>query len=562
MYRRAAKEPGLVERNAPELRPDVFDRFLFDRTVPGKIVLIVATGWVVGFVPATIAALLGSLLYVMGGATVNAIGHVVGSRPHPNTATNLRWLTFFTVGESLHNNHHQFPLRARFSERRWEIDPGMDRDQDAAPVRPRPAAHRAHRVLSGTGQMAALDHLRICDFTGQLAGAGATRWLATFGAEVIRIEDPVRKGRWDILRGSPPFKDERRGVEYGSGFQNHNIEKLGITLNLRTEQGRELLTQLVPLCDAVTENFAAGVLERMGFGYERLCELRPDIVYVSNCGFGQTGPYARYKSWGPIAQAVSGLTHTSGLPDQPPAGWGYSYMDHTGGYYMAIALLMALWHRHHTGEGQWVDLSCSEAGGNLHGAGLLDWSVNGRPLRGSGEPHSNRNTAPPMAPHGIYPCRGEDNWVAIACRDDADWAALVEVVDEEWARDAGYVDAGGPARRPGRPGRPARRVDRRSAPAGTSPSRCGPRGSPAAPVTRPRERIDGDLNTAGWGLWPMVEHTAMGGVRVDGQPVHLSRHDWRMERGAPLLGEHNDYVFGELLGLSDDEPSPTCEPRG
>ena len=124
MYRRAAKEPGLVERNAPDLQPDLFDRFLFDRTVPGKIVLIVATGFAIGFVPATIAALLGSLLYVMGGATVNAIGHVVGSRPHPNTATNLRWLTFFTVGESLHNNHHQFPLRARFSERRWEIDPG------------------------------------------------------------------------------------------------------------------------------------------------------------------------------------------------------------------------------------------------------------------------------------------------------------------------------------------------------------------------------------------------------------------------------------------------------
>ena len=289
----------------------------------------------------------------------------------------------------------------------------------------------------------------------------------------------------------------------------------------------------------------------MGFGYGRLCELRPDIVYVSNCGFGQEGPYASYKSWGPIAQAVSGLTHTSGLPDQPPAGWGYSYMDHTGGYYMAIALLMALWHRHHTGEGQWVDLSCSEAGGNLHGAGLLDWSVNGRPLRGVGEPHSNRNTAPPMAPHGVYPCRGEDNWVAIACRDDADWATLVEVLDEEWARDAGYVTVAG------------RLGDQDALDARLGEWTAGrsrwdvaeslrASGIAAAPVTRPRERIDGDVNTAGWGLWPMVEHTAMGGVRVDGQPVHFSRHDWRMERGAPLLGEHNDYVFGELLGLSDD----------
>src|SRR6187549_2004985 len=114
----------------------------------------------------------------------------------------------------------------------------------------------------------ALSHIRICDFTGQLAGAGATRWLAAFGAQVIRIEDPVRQGRWDILRGAPPFPDRRRGIDLGGGFNNHNVEKLGITLNLRTERGRELLERLVRLSDVVTENFAAGVMERLGFGYE------------------------------------------------------------------------------------------------------------------------------------------------------------------------------------------------------------------------------------------------------------------------------------------------------
>ena len=167
----------------------------------------------------------------------------------------------------------------------------------------------------------ALGHLRICDFTGQLAGAGATRHLGAFGAEVIRIEDPVREGKWDILRGSPPFKDERRGIEFGSGFQNHNVTKRGITLNMRTDRAKELLRELVAVSDAVTENFAAGVLDRMGFGYEQLSAIKPDVIYVSNCGFGQVGPYAGFKSWGPIAQAVGGLTFGSGLPDQPPAGW-------------------------------------------------------------------------------------------------------------------------------------------------------------------------------------------------------------------------------------------------
>ncbi|MPY93561.1 MAG: CoA transferase, partial [Acidimicrobiia bacterium] len=252
-----------------------------------------------------------------------------------------------------------------------------------------------------------LANIRICDFTGQLAGAGATKWLAAFGAEVIRIEDPVKKGRWDILRGAPPFKDERRGIEYGAGFNNHNVEKLGITLNLRTERAKELLAELVRRSDVVSENFAAGVLDRLGFGYERLRELRPDVIYVSNCGFGQSGPYASYKSWGPIAQAVSGMTFQSGLPDEPPAGWGYSYMDHTGGYYMAIGILAALWHRARTGEGQWVDLSCSEAGAYLNGPALLDWTVNKRPLRREGRPNSNRSEYPAMAPHGVYPAAAE-----------------------------------------------------------------------------------------------------------------------------------------------------------
>ena len=222
--------------------------------------------------------------------------------------------------------------------------------------------------------------IRICDFTGQLAGAGATRWLAAFGAEVIRIEDPVREGRWDILRGFIPFKDDRRGINMGGAFNNHNVNKLGITLNLRDDRAKEILREIVRQSDAVTENFAAGVLEKWGFGYDALKEIKPDIVYVSNCGFGHEGPYSRFKTRGPIVQAVSGLTFSSALTGMEPAGWGYSYMDHTGAYYMAMAIMMALLHQRRTGEGQWVDLACTEAGLSLNGPALLNWSVNGRPM--------------------------------------------------------------------------------------------------------------------------------------------------------------------------------------
>ncbi len=396
----------------------------------------------------------------------------------------------------------------------------------------------------------ALDHLRICDFSGQLAGAGATRVLAAFGAQVIRIEDPVTRGLWDIVRQIGPHVGGDHGPDGGSGFINHNTEKLGITLNLRTDRGRELLAGLVRVSDAVTENFAAGVMERLGFGYERLRELRPDIVYVSNCGFGHDGPYRSFKTWGPIVQAVSGLTHTSALRGQEPAGWGYSYMDHSGAYAMAVALLAALYHRRRTGEGQWVDMSSVEAGVTLNGPAVLDATVNGRdPIEGV---DSNRSRSPAMAPHGIYPCAGPDSWVAIACRDDGDWAALATQFGPSLADDRGLSALAD---------RLAREDELDASVAAWTAAqrrddvvaRVRAVGVPVAPVARPPERCDGDAENDRWGLWPWIVHAKHGRLRVDGLPVHLSATDWRIERGGPVLGQDNERVYGEVLGLTTDE---------
>jgi crotonobetainyl-CoA:carnitine CoA-transferase CaiB-like acyl-CoA transferase len=394
--------------------------------------------------------------------------------------------------------------------------------------------------------------VRICDFTGQLAGAGATRFLGAMGAQIIRIEDPVVEGRWDILRGGPPYVDERRGINLGGAFNNHNIEKLGITLNLRTDRGRDLLRRLVALCDVVSENFAAGVLARLGFGYPDLQSIKSDIVYVSNSGFGSTGPYTKFKTWGPVVQAVSGLTFSSGLPGQPPAGWGYSYMDHMGGNFMALAILAGLLHRQRTGEGQWIDMACTEPGLVMTGPALLDFTVNGRPLRRPGMPQSNRSQFPAMAPHGIYPAAGDDDWVAIACRDDEDWSALAGVIAVPWATEDRFAS---------RSDRLIHEDDLDELLGQWTAARAGletadalrKAGVPVAVVVRPEDRIDHDPLTEAWGLWPTVRHSEMGDVRVEGVPVHLSRTDWRIERGAPCLGEHNDLVFGDLLGLEPGE---------
>ncbi len=398
----------------------------------------------------------------------------------------------------------------------------------------------------------ALKDIRICDFTGQLAGAGATRFLAAFGAQVIRIDNPTDQGRWDILRGSPPYIDERRGINLGGAYNQHNVEKLGITLNLKSEKGPDLLRRLIAISDVVTENFGAGALARLGFDYEALCAIKPDIIYVSNCGFGHVSPYRDFKTWGPSVQAISGLTFNSGLPDLPSAGWGWSYMDHTAAYYQAMAVLLALYHRARTGVGQWVDLSSVEAGATLNGPVTLDYTANGRPLRREGMPHSNRSQHPLRVPHGIFEAQGVDAWVAIDCRDDRDWRALATAIGEVWATASQYASLEGRAADEDELERRLSRWTRQRDPF-ESERLLQAAGVPAAAVRRPRERIDEDPDTAAWGLWPEVLHSEIGRVRVEGIPAHLSETDWRIERGAPCLGEHNERVYGEILGLRPAE---------
>jgi crotonobetainyl-CoA:carnitine CoA-transferase CaiB-like acyl-CoA transferase len=398
----------------------------------------------------------------------------------------------------------------------------------------------------------ALSHVRVCDLTGQLAGAGSTRFLAAFGAQVIRVEDPVRQGTWDILRGVPPYVDDRRGINLGGAFNNHNVEKLGITIDLRQERGKDLLRSLVAVSDAVTENFAAGVFARMGFPYDELRRIKPDIVYVSNSGFGATGPYSKFRTWGPIVQAISGLTFSSGLPDLPPAGWGYSYMDHMGANYMAVAILSGLIHRNRTGEGQWIDMACTEAGIALCGPDVLDFTVNGRPLRREGQPHSNRSHAPAMAPHNIYAADGDDEWIAIACRDDTDWEALASVIGEPWTRDPLLATVEG---RLAAQDVLDERIETwtRARNRHVTARQLRAAGVPASAVASPEDRIEHDPGTSEFGLWPWVHHTEIGDVRVDGVPVRCSETDWSIEHGAPCLGEHTDDVLRDVLGLDDDE---------
>jgi crotonobetainyl-CoA:carnitine CoA-transferase CaiB-like acyl-CoA transferase len=212
-----------------------------------------------------------------------------------------------------------------------------------------------------------------------------------------------------------------------------NAGKLSVSLDLKTERGKELLRDLIRQADMVIEGYSPGTFARMGFGYDELRKLHPQIIYVQQSGTGQLGDYGRMRTFGPTAQAFSGITDMSGLPEPyGPAGIGYSYLDWFGAYHMANAMMAALYHRDRTGQGCWIDSAQVEVGIQLTGTAVLDYVVNGRTWQRTG----NRSHGKQAAPHGAYRGAGYERWIAIAAFTDEQWQALVSVLDrQQWASD-------------------------------------------------------------------------------------------------------------------------------
>lgn len=391
-------------------------------------------------------------------------------------------------------------------------------------------------------------------------GAVATRLLADFGAEVIRIED---RNRLDMPRRLPLYKggdvrsygEEEANPDPNKGgmFNNYNRNKLGITLNMRSERGRELCEQLIVSSDALTENFAPGVMERWGLTEDHVRSINPSIVYARMSGFGHSGPFAEYRSYGPVVQAVAGLSHISGLPGREPSGWGLSYMDNQAAYYNSAGLLAALLVKRRTGIGTDVDVSAVEAGVELIGPLLLDVAVNGRSTRTDDFPTGNRITAPRAAPHGVYPCGDEDRWVAISVFEDEQWAALVEAIGQpEWATESRWATMNG-------------RIADQDAIDKHLSEWTGERdgheimhllqaaGVPAGAVQNAEDVNEHDPQMAHRQIFFEMDHPVIGEARMEGAPFTSTAFEADHWRSAPLLGEDNRFVFGELLGLSGDE---------
>jgi crotonobetainyl-CoA:carnitine CoA-transferase CaiB-like acyl-CoA transferase len=391
-------------------------------------------------------------------------------------------------------------------------------------------------------------------------GALATRLLADFGAEVIKIEN---RHRLDMPRRLPIYKDGGKrsyGDEdanpdpnKGGLFNNYNRNKLAITLDMRQPRGKELAEALIRRSDMLTENFAPGVMEKWGLTEEHVRSLNPTIIYGRMSGFGHSGPQAEYRSYGPVVQAVCGLSHISGLPGREPSGWGLSYMDNQAAYYNSAGLLMALFARNRSGVGTDVDVSAVEVGIELIGPLLLDVAVNDRRTRGPDFPLGNRLDHPAAAPHGVYPARGEDRWVAVAVFGDDEWRRLVRALGEPaWAADERFATT---------EGRVAHQDELDAHLSAWTRERdrhetmhlLQAAGVRAGAVQDAQDVNESDPQMAHRSVFFEMDHPVIGPARFEGVPFAsptLGADHWR---SGPLLGEDNEYVACEVLGLSARE---------
>jgi crotonobetainyl-CoA:carnitine CoA-transferase CaiB-like acyl-CoA transferase len=403
-----------------------------------------------------------------------------------------------------------------------------------------------------------LTGVRIADFCWMGVGSNATRLLAAFGAEVIKIED---RTRIDLPRRLPVYKnrparsfgeeDAAPDPNLGGVFNNYNRNKLGVTINMRTAKGRALAERLIATSSVVTENFAPGVMERWGLTYERLEDLSPGVIFARMSGYGHSGPDHQFRSYGPVVQAVSGLSHIAGLPGREPSGWGLSYMDNQAAYYNSAALLMAILQRNRTGRGTEIDVAAVEVGINLLGPVLLDVTVNQRPTRRADFPPGNRLEHPAVAPHGVYPCQGDDRWIAIAVFDDGEWERLVRALGGgPW--DERFVTMDGRVRAQDALDEELARRTRKCEPHRLM-HHLQAQGVCAGLVQNAEDLNEHDPQLEARGVFFELDHPVIGPARFESVPIRFSALEQDNWRSAPLLGEDNEYVFRELLGVDEDD---------
>jgi crotonobetainyl-CoA:carnitine CoA-transferase CaiB-like acyl-CoA transferase len=389
--------------------------------------------------------------------------------------------------------------------------------------------------------MLPLDDVRILDFMWVLAGPSATRVLADHGAEIVRIESTRRI---DTARTLAPFHDGIPGAERSALFHNTNAGKRMLTLDPTCPAGRAVVLDLVRWADVVTESFSPGVMRAWQLDYPALRAVKPDVIMLSTCLMGQTGPWASFAGYGNLAAAISGFSNLGGWPDRPPAGPFSAYTDYVSPRFVAVSILAALEYRRRTGRGQYIDLSQSEASLHFLAPALLEHEVNAR------LPHRVGNADPDLAPHGVYPTAGRDCWVAIAIGGDEAFAGLCEVMERpDLAGDPRFATVDG--RRTNRDSLDAQIVAwTRDRPAVAVEQALQARGIPASAV-QDSAALCADAQLLHRGHVLQVPHADLGSTTIEGSRFRLSRTPPRIPDSAPTYGRDTTWVLGELLGYDE-----------
>jgi benzylsuccinate CoA-transferase BbsF subunit len=399
-----------------------------------------------------------------------------------------------------------------------------------------------------------LDGIRIADFTWVWAGPYCTLQLAHLGADVIRIETKTRPC---ITRVIPPWPDMKPGGLNRSGYFNQYSQgKRSITLNFKDPAAHEVARRLIAKSDVVVNNFAHGVMDKLGFGYDAVRKLKSDIIMISLTGYGDTGPYRDYVAYGPAQVPLSGLSALTGYRGWPPMHAGFSYADPNGGVHGAFAIIAALFHRNKTGQGQYIDMSQWECAMDLLAEGILEYTMNGH------EPERTGNEDPQMAPHGIYRCLDRpdqvmgvtiDQFVAIAVADNSEFERFANAIGKaQLARDAKFATL---QARKANEEELNRIVEEWTAPrTAVEVARVLQEvGIAAAVVADNKFLSEEDAHLKDRNYFVYKEHPEVGTRQHCGMPWKLSRTETSVRAAAPCIGQHNEEVLTQVLGYSADE---------
>ena len=381
-----------------------------------------------------------------------------------------------------------------------------------------------------------LNGVRILDFTRLLAGPYATRILADFGAEVIKVQS----------------KKIAKGAESNIGgyFSTWNRNKRSITLNMDHPEAREIALKLTAISDIVIDNFSPRVMSNWGLGYERLRTVKSDLIMIEMSGMGQTGPWKNFVAFGPTLQALGGLTYLTSYDTVSPMGPGYAHADHVAGLYGALAALAALAYRDRTGLGRYINLSEYEAVCTLIGPALLDVIGN----QNNPVPQGNRPANIPAAPYGCYRCQGKDRWCVIAVFDDTQWQALCHIIDRpDWAEEERFS---GVVERKGHMEEMDRGIGQWTSrhKAETVVSLLQGAGIPAGVVQNAQD-LANDPQLKARDFFVPLDHPVLGKTTGDGSPIKFKKNETRDWKPSPLLGQDNRYVYTTLLGFTDSQLS-------